>query len=74
MSKKTTAPAAKVSIAGRYDPTLAERIRNACYWQRLGVNDLITAAVTREIERLEKANGGPFKKRPTELRPGRRAS
>lgn len=51
---------------------LFDRARNAAYWlPGVTVSGLVEAGVQREVERLEKLNGGPFKRRVGELVGGR---
>lgn len=51
---------------------LFDRARNAAYWlPGVTVSGLVEAGVLREVERLEKANGGPFERRAKELVGGR---
>lgn len=70
----TTAPipAAKVQLSLRFDPTLLERVRNACHAQSISLQGVIDHALTREIERMEKDHGGPFAPRPGTLKTGPR--
>lgn len=68
------APAAKVQLSLRFDPTLLERVRNACHAQNISLQGVIDQALTREIERMEKEHGGPFAPRPGTLKTGPRPS
>ena len=44
---------------------LIERFKNCSYWDRVKMSRLAQIALSAEIEKREKANGGvPFKKRP----------
>jgi hypothetical protein len=51
---------------------LAERARDAAYWTRGTLVGLIEAGLRSELARLEKANGGAFDPRESELRTGRK--
>ena len=64
--------AAKVQLSLRFDPTLLERVRNACHAQSISLQGVIDQALTREIEHMEKAHGGPFAPRPGTLKTGPR--
>ena len=66
--------AAKVQLSLRFDPTLLERVRNACHAQNISLQGVIDQALTREIERMEKDHGGPFAPRPGTLKTGPRPS
>lgn len=72
----TAAPvsAAKVQLSLRFEPTLLERVRNACHAQSISLQGVIDAALTREIERMEKHHGGPFAPRLGTLKTGPRPS
>jgi len=65
---------AKVQLSLRFDPTLLERVRNACHAQSISLQGVIDAALTREIESMEKNHGGPFAPRPGTLKTGPRPS
>jgi len=67
-------PAAKVQLSLRFDPTLLDRVRNACHAQSISLQGVIDQALTREIERMEKDHGGPFAPRPGTLKTGPRPS
>ena len=67
-------PAAKVQLSLRFDPTLLERVRNACHAQSISLQGVIDQALTREIEHMEKTHGGPFAPRPGTLKTGPRPS
>lgn len=71
-----TAPiaAAKVQLSLRFDPTLLERVRNACHAQSISLQGVIDQALTREVERMEKDHGSPFAPRPGTLKTGPRPS
>lgn len=53
------------------DPATVERVRNAAYWSRNPVAAIVERAILAELERMERANGEPFKPRAAELRQGR---
>ena len=64
-----------VTLSIRVPPEIADRVRNAIYFtpgaSLVGIG---SEALRREIDRLERANGGPFKDRGgVELRRGRRS-
>ena len=75
-ARPTEAPiaAAKVQLSLRFDPTLLERVRNACHAQNISLQGVIDQALTREIEHMEKDHGGPFAPRPGTLKTGPRPS
>ena len=55
---------------------LLERARDACYWlsgppTQLNLSKLVEQALERELKRLAKKEGKPFKPRPGELSTGR---
>lgn len=51
---------------------LAERAKGAAYWTPgLSLSAIIAEGVRREVERLEKANGGPFDSAEGPLKRGR---
>ena len=66
--------AAKVQLSLRFDPTLLERVRNACHAQSISLQGVIDQALTREVERMEKDHGSPFAPRPGTLKTGPRPS
>jgi len=68
------APAAKVQLSLRFDPILLDRVRNACHAQSISLQGVIDQALTSEIDRMEKAHGGPFAPRPGTLKTGPRPS
>lgn len=65
---------AKVQLSLRFDPTLLERVRNACHAQSISLQGVIDQSLTCEIERMEKNHGGPFAPRPGTLKTGPRPS
>lgn len=51
---------------------IMDRARNISYWTPgLSLSGLTEEAIRREVERLEKAHGGPYPKRGAELVGGR---
>ncbi len=70
----TPVSAAKVQLSLRFEPTLLERVRNACHAQSISLQGVIDQALTRETERMEKDHGGPFAPRPGTLKTGPRPS
>ena len=66
--------AAKVQLSLRFEPTLLERVRNACHAQSISLQGVIDQALTREVERMEKDHGSPFAPRPGTLKTGPRPS
>ena len=67
-------PAAKVQLSLRFDPTLLERVRNACHAQSISLQGVIDQDLTHDIQRMEKTHGGPFAPRPGTLKTGPRPS
>lgn len=51
--------------------SLAEGFRDASYWLRVPLTDLVSEALRRDLARLEKANGGAFKAKARPLAAGR---
>lgn len=45
-------------------PEVAERIRDAAFWERTTVAALVEAAILEKVERLESDRGETFKPRP----------
>lgn len=66
--------AAKVQLSLRFDPTLLERVRNACHAQSISFQSVIDQALTGQLEQMEADNGGPFAPRPGTLKTGPRPS
>lgn len=66
-------PRGKVQLSLRFDPVLLERVRNACHAENLPLQGLVDQALTREVQRMEKAHGGPYPPRPGTLKTGPRA-
>ena len=67
----------KVRVSFSLPLDLVERARNAAWWKAgppdgLTLSAIVEAGLRRELGRLEKKNGGPFKAREGHLRPGRR--
>lgn len=50
---------------------LAERARDAAFWDRDTLAGIVAAALEVEIAKREKRHGEPFATRQAELRPGR---
>src|SRR5512135_733941 len=50
---------------------LAERVRNAAYWDRLTLAGIVTAAVQEALDRMEQERGEPYPARARELKGGR---
>jgi len=54
---------------------LTDRLRNAVYWTPgETIGKIAERALSRELSRLERANGGPFPERESELTGGRGVS
>ena len=62
---------ARTPFSSYLAPDLLESYRDASYWLRVPLSDLIETALRHELPRLEKANGGAFKPRKAQLSPGR---
>lgn len=66
-------PAGKVQLSLRFDPAALERARNVCAATGQTFQGMVDAALARECERAEKANGGkPFPPRASTLKTGPR--
>lgn len=48
-----------------------ERVKDAVYWERLTVAQLVEDALEEALKKLEKQRGEPYQKRKAELKPGR---
>ena len=48
-----------------------ERARNAAYWDRVPLAQIVDEALTAAIDRMEKARGEPYPERSDALRAGR---
>ena len=57
----------KVIITCYLPHKIAERLRNAAYWEEQALSALVESAVERELGRLEKRRGGPYPKRKKSL-------
>ena len=47
-------------VSFRLDPELVSRLRAAAYWTQENTGAIVTRALDREIDRLEKKAGAPF--------------
>ena len=65
-------PVGKVQLSLRFDPTLLERVRNACHAENLSLQGLVDQALAREVESMEKTHGGPYPPRAGALKTGPR--
>jgi hypothetical protein len=77
MPKDADAPAAPSleTFSIRIPPELFDRLRNASFWTPGSTLVSIgERALERELDRMEKANGGPFKPRTNPNLRGRRLS
>ena len=75
-AKTKAAPPEKQGSRSRHtlhlSDELMERARNISYWTPgLSLSDLSETAIRKEVERLEKKNGGPYPNRDAELVGGR---
>ncbi len=60
----------KLTVHIRTD--LAERVKNAAYWNpRLTIASIAELGIVHALELIEKGNGGPYPRREEELRGGR---
>ena len=67
--------ALRKTLTLRFDNVLLERARNACHAQAVTFQSVIDRALTREVERMEKANRGrPYPVRDRNLKTGPRPS
>lgn len=69
-------PAPKQSGRSRHtlhlEDEIMDRARNIAYWTPgLSLSSLTEEAIRREVERMEKKNGGPYPDRESELVGGR---
>jgi hypothetical protein len=56
----------------RIPTELMERTKNAVYWTPgETLASVIQKSISSYLDKLEKSNGGPFKQRESEIRPGR---
>jgi len=63
----------KARVNTTISPKLLERLRDAAYWTPgASVSSIVEEGVRREVERMEKENGGRFKPRKGRLQTGRR--
>jgi hypothetical protein len=70
--KKPKQPAKPGRMTVVISPEVAERARNAAYWEPgVTVAGLIEAGLTREVDRLERERGESYPKRRTKLKAGR---
>jgi len=66
-------PALRKTLTLRFNNDLLERARNACHAQAVTFQSVIDRALTREVERMEKANRGrPYPARDRNLKTGPR--
>ena len=73
-TKKRNLPAeggsrARLTVLMR--PDLIEKLKDAAYWSRLTVAEIVEQGVALSVARLEKANGEPFPPRSAALKRGR---
>lgn len=50
---------------------IVERLKNAAFWTHTPLAELAEEGLRIAVSKVEAANGGPFKRRAKELRPGR---
>lgn len=62
-----------ISFATQLPVELVERLRDAAYWERATLGEIVGRALGREIDRMEKARGSGYERRPGRLRAGRPA-
>jgi hypothetical protein len=67
--KKPALEMEKITIP--FPVALAERVRNAAYWDRLTLAGLVTEAVQEALDRMEQERGEPYPPRASELKGGR---
>jgi hypothetical protein len=66
-------PDVVVSFGARIRAVTLERLRDAVYWERSTIGEIVDRAIERELERMEKRRGEPYERRPGKLRAGRPA-
>ncbi len=62
LERPTKATAQRTSFA--VAPEVAERLRDAAFWERRSVVSLVEQAILELVERLEEERGETFKPRP----------
>ena len=70
-SQKTRPPGSDERQPVKISADVAELARSCAYWERVGLSELVDAAVRAHVERLEKKHGKPYKP-IKELKRGRR--
>jgi hypothetical protein len=65
-------PKRKERFSSYISADAAETLRDIAWWLRIPLAALIDSAFRREIEAREKENGGPFKRRQSDLLKGSR--
>lgn len=61
-------PQPKVVQTFRIEADILDKLKDAAYWERTTLTDVANEAIAEKLRRLEERNGGPFPKRPRELR------
>lgn len=61
----------RVSFATQLPERVVERVRDAAYWDRQTVAEIVERALEREVSRMEKERGTAYERRPGRLRAGR---
>lgn len=64
----SSAPRAKLQTTINAD--VLDRLRNAAYWTRFSLSDIVGHGTLLVLEALEEENGGPFQARTGKLTPG----
>lgn len=63
----------KVAVGAYLTEGLAERLRDAAYWERQTLSAIVEEAVEKRLKELERKRGSPYPRRPESLRTGRPA-
>jgi hypothetical protein len=64
-------PSTKERITVQISSEVIEGVKDVVYWNRLTVAQFTEDALREAIKKAEKENGGSFKKRSANLKPGR---
>ena len=67
--KAEAAPRARLTI--QIDGDVAERAKNAAYWDRVPLAQLVEEGLRLVVDKMERARGEVFEEREAGLRPGR---
>lgn len=62
----------KKQVSVRFTDEIVERLQNLAWWERVSLQEFIEGATMAALEASEKANGGVYKVRKSDLPHGRR--